>query len=159
MIEASIIVITDATDPRLEALVPMFEDLHAGLRGMGMMRQLAPDGARLWIAGVRLGLERFNRMVIAQQGDEVVGFTSGSIKLAPEYLGGAKVGHWTHIYVTAPHRRGGISHGMAEKMHEWFNEKGVSSIETEVARDHPSSVHFAESYGFQLEWTSLRKLL
>jgi len=159
MNEPNIIVITDASDPRLEALVPMFEDLHEVMHSFGMMQQLAPNGARLWIDGVRAGLERFNRMVVAQQGEEVIGFTCGSIKLAPEYLGGSKVGHWTQLYVTASHRRGGVSRAMSEKLHEWFTEKGVTSIETQVTRDHPSSVKFAESFGYELEWTSLRKLL
>ena len=48
MSEPNIIVITDASDPRLEALVPMFEDLHDVMHSFGMMQQLAPNGARLW---------------------------------------------------------------------------------------------------------------
>ncbi len=159
MREVSIIAVRDADDPRLEQLIPMFEDLHAVMHAHGMMQQLAPEGARLWLDGVKAGIERFNRMVLAVQGDTVVGFTCGSIKLAPEYLGGARVGHWTQLYVTAPHRRGGVSRAMSEMLHEWFREKQVISIETQVVREHPSSVPFAESFGYQVEWINLRKVL
>lgn len=159
MSTASIIVLKDPADARLELLLPMFEDLHAVMHAHGMMQTLAPDGARLWLQGVKAGLERFTRMVVAIEGERVVGFTCGSIKLAPEYLGGARVGHWTHLYVDADHRRGGVSRAMSDLLHEWFREKGVSSIETQVVRDHPSSVPFAESYGYAVEWINLRLLL
>lgn len=155
----TIIAVTDPKDPRLERLLPMFEDLHAVMHAHGMMQQLAPNGAQLWLQGVKSGLERFNRMVLALDGDEVVGFTSGSIKLAPEYLGGARVGHWTHLYVDAAHRKGGVSRAMSDLLHTWFREKGVTSVETQVVRDHPSSVPFAESYGYAVEWINLRLTL
>lgn len=159
MSDVSIIAVKDAGDPRLAQLIPMFEDLHALMRTHGMMQDLAPNGARLWLEGVKAGLERFNRVVLAVEGDTVVGFTAGSIKLAPEYLGGGRVGYWAQIYVTVPHRRGGVSRAMSELLHEWFREKQVISIETRVARDHPRSVPFAESFGFQVEWINLRKVL
>lgn len=154
----SIIALVDPADERLDQLVPMFEDLHTVMHAHGMMQTLAPDGARIWLRGVKAGLERFTRMVVAMEGDRVVGFTCGSIKLAPEYLGGGRVGHWTHLYVEAGHRRGGISRAMSDLLHAWFWEKGVASVETQVVRDHPSSVPFAESYGYAVEWTNLRLL-
>jgi len=159
MNEPAIHVVSDAADGRLEQLVPMFEDLHAVMHKHGMMQQLVPGGAQLWLQGVKAGLERFNRMVLAVDGDKVVGFTCGSIKLAPEYLGGTRVGHWTHLYVDADHRRGGVSRAMSDTLHAWFREKGVTSVETQVVRDHPSSVPFAESYGYAVEWINLRLLL
>lgn len=159
MSNVSIIAVTEPGDARLEQLVPMFTDLHAVMHAHGMIQELAPNGARLWLDGVKAGLERFNRMVVAVRDDEVVGFTCGSIKLAPEYLGGARVGHWTQLYVTAPYRRGGVSRAMSELLHEWFRAKAVTSIETQVVRDHPSSVPFAESFGYQVEWINLRKVL
>ncbi|MCB0769785.1 MAG: GNAT family N-acetyltransferase [Flavobacteriales bacterium] len=154
-----IVVASDPDDPRLEQLVPMFIDLHAVMHKHGMMQRLAPNGARIWLDGMKAGLERFSRLVLALDGDTVVGFTCGSVKLAPEYLGGERVGHWTQLYVTAEHRRGGVSRAMSERLHEWFTEKGVVSIETQVVRDHPSSVPFAESFGYTVEWINLRKQL
>ena len=148
--------ITDSADVRLDWLLPMFEDLHVVMHAHGMVQQLPADGARLWMNGVRAGLERFTRVVVAMEGSTVVGFTSGSIKLAPEYLGGARVGHWTHLYVNPSHRRGGISRAMSDLLHGWFREKGVSSVETQVVRDHPSSLPFVQSYGYEVEWYNLR---
>lgn len=159
MKDVAIMAVTDAGDPRLEQLVPMFEELHVFMRAHGMMQELAPGGARLWLDGMRAGLERFNRVVLAVEGDTVVGFTTGSIKLAPEYLGGARIGYWAQIYVVERLRRSGVSRAMSELVHEWFREKEVVSIETRVARDHPNSIPFAESFGFKIEWIDLRKVL
>lgn len=158
MSSVTIIAITDPADARLEQVLPMFEDLHAVMRRYGMIQRLAPDGARLWMQGMKAGLERFGRMVVAMDGDKVVGFTCGSIKLAPEYLGGARVGHWTHLYVAEAYRRGGISRAMSDLLHAWFLEKGVENVETQVVRDHPSSLHFTQSFGYKVEWYNLRLL-
>ena len=159
MSEVIIAIVTDPSDTRLDRLLPMFEDLHAVMHEHGMVQLLPPDGAHLWLTAVKAGLERFNRMVVAMDGDVVVGFACGSIKLAPEYLGGERVGHWTHLYVDAAHRRGGISRAMSDLLHTWFREKGVKSVETQVVRDHPSSVPFAQSYGYEMEWYNLRLTL
>ncbi len=156
-IEAGITVITDPHDPRLEQLLPMFEDLHRVMHRHGMLIQLAPDGARIWLNGFRNGLERFSRMVIAEAEGRVIGFTCGSIKLAPEYLGGERIGHWTHLYVDQAFRMSGVARRMTEALHNWFAGKGITDIETQVVVDHPSSVPFVESFGYRMEWYNFRK--
>jgi GNAT superfamily N-acetyltransferase len=156
--EAEIIVIREPGDPRLEQIIPMFEDLHAVMHEHGMMMRLPEGGARLWLDGIRHGFERFTRMIIAERDGQVVGFTCGSIKLAPEYLGGERIGHWTHLYVGHSDRLSGVARRMAVVLHEWFRDKGVDNIETQVVVDHPSSVPFAESFGYQMEWFNFRKL-
>jgi hypothetical protein len=156
--EPEIVIITDPADPRLDQLLPMFEDLHGVMHRHGMLLQLAPGGAGIWLNGIRPGLERFHRMVIAEQDGNVVGFTTGSVKLAPEYLGGELIGHWTHLYVDHAHRLGGLARRMTVPLHEWFAAKQVKSIETQVVVEHPSSMPFARSFGYELEWYNFRKL-
>ncbi len=158
MEEVKITVLEKADDPRLEAIIPMFEDLHEVMHRHGMLMELPEGGARLWLNGIRHGLERFTRLVIAERTNKVVGFTCGSIKLAPEYLGGERIGHWTHLYVGPNDRMSGVARGMAVKLHEWFHEKGITNIETQVVVEHPSSVPFAESFGYRMEWYNFRKL-
>lgn len=158
MSEPVISVITDPADQRLEQLLPMFEDLHTVMHRHGMLLRLAPDGARIWMEGFRKGIERFNRMVIAENQDSVIGFTCGSLKLAPEYLGGEKIGHWTHLYVGHAHRLTGVARKMTAALHDWFAEKGVRNVETQVVVEHPSSVPFVESFGYRMEWYNFRKL-
>lgn len=155
---ASISFISDPADPRLEQLLPMFEDLHAVMNKHGMIMELAPNGARIWLDGFRQGVERFSRMVIAESEGKVVGFTCGSLKLAPEYLGGERIGHWTHLYVGNQHRLNGVARKMTALLHEWFAEKGVRNIETQVVVEHPSSVPFVESFGYRMEWFNFRKV-
>ncbi len=151
-------IITEPSDQRLEQLLPMFEDLHTVMNEHGMLIELAPNGARIWLDGFRQGLERFSRMVIAESDGKVIGFTCGSLKLAPEYLGGERIGHWTHLYVGHAHRLSGVARRMTAALHEWFAQKGVKNIETQVVIDHPSSVPFVESFGYRMEWFNFRKL-
>ena len=150
--------ITDPADPRLEAILPMFEDLHSVMNRHGMLLELAPDGARIWLNGLRSGIERFTRIVIAEMNGEVIGFTCGSLKLAPEYFGGGRIGHWTHLYVHRAHRLSGVARKMTALLHEWFEAKGVRNIETQVVVDHPSSLPFVRSCGYRMEWYNFRKL-
>ena len=156
--EPRISYITDPADPRLEQLIPMFEDLHEVMHRHGMLLKLAPNGARLWLDGFRTGLERFSRMVIAEANGAVIGFTCGSMKLAPEYLGGERIGHWTHLYVDHQHRLSGVARRMTALLHEWFEQKGVRNIDTQVVVEHPSSVPFVGSFGYVMEWYNFRRL-
>lgn len=158
MSATAIIAVQERTDPRLEQVLPMFEDLHAVMHRYGMVQELPAGGSRIWLDGIKGGLERFHRLVIAVQGDTVLGFSAGSLKLAPEYLGGGRVGHWTHLYVHPEHRRVGLSKAMTDLVHEWFREKQVTSMETQVVREHPSSLAFTRSVGYEVEWYNLRKL-
>jgi GNAT superfamily N-acetyltransferase len=156
--EPEISFISDPADPRLDQLLPMFEDLHAVMNRHGMLLELAPNGAKIWLDSFRTGLERFGRMVIAEADGKVIGFTCGSMKLAPEYLGGERIGHWTHLYVGHAHRLSGVARRMTGMLHEWFAEKGIRNIETQVVVEHPSSVPFVGSFGYQMEWFNFRKL-
>jgi GNAT superfamily N-acetyltransferase len=156
--EPEIIVISEPDDPRLEQILPMFEDLHEVMNEHGMLLKLAPGGARIWLDGFRQGLERFSRMVVSEHNGRVVGFTCGSIKLTPEYLGGEKIGHWTHLYVDHGYRLSGVARRMTSVLHDWFTAKGVKNVETQVVVEHPSSVPFVESFGYEMEWFNFRKL-
>ena len=157
MNSARIHIVTDGQDPLVDQLPPLFGDLHASMSGHGMHATLAPDGARIWTEGVRRGLERFGRLVLAEQDGVVVGFTYGVVKLAPDYLGGELLGHWTHLYVAPEQRRSGVAQALTEALHDWFRQKGVRATECEVVHENLLSQRFVRSLGYRPELFRVRR--
>lgn len=152
-------IVVDGQDPLLEQVPILFEALHTSMVGHGMQATLAPEGSRLWLEGTRRGLERFGRMVLAVQEGHVVGFTYGVIKLAPEYLGGELLGHWTHLYVAPEHRRTGVAQAVTASLHQWFEDKAVKATECEVVHDNTLSQAFVRSLGYRPELFRFRRTI
>lgn len=157
MSTASIRAVLRADDPAITALLPLFEAMHSEMAGQGMLLHLAPRGARIWSDGIRGGLERFGRLTVAEADGEVVGFAHAAIKLAPEHLGGARIGHITHVYVAPAHRRSGIARELATSLHEWLDAKQVDSVELQVVQANEAGLAFWRSLGYRPELMQLRK--
>ncbi len=157
MSEHTIRIITDPGDPAIAHLPGLFTDMHVGMASDGMRLRLAPDGARMWCEGVVRGSERSGRLVIAEADGVVVGFAHGAIKLAPEYLGGEKLGHVTHLYVRPDLRGSGIGAGLAAALHDWFDTRGVSSIELQVVAGNEGALRFWGALGYEVEIMQMRK--
>jgi ribosomal protein S18 acetylase RimI-like enzyme len=157
MSKVRIHIVTDDQDPLVDQLAPLFEDLHASMSAHGMNASLGPEGARIWTDGARRGLERFGRLVLAVQDGVVVGFTYGVVKLAPEYLGGELLGHWTHLYVVPEQRRGGVAQALTTSLHDWFGQKGVKATECEVVHENLLSQGFVRSLGYRPELFRFRR--
>jgi GNAT superfamily N-acetyltransferase len=157
MIGASVHIVTNGQDPLLTQVPLLFEELHASMAAHGMNAALAPNGAQIWLEGARRGLERFGRLVLAVEQGRVVGFTYGMVKLAPEYLGGAPLGQWTHLYVSPEHRRSGVARAITEALHAWFSDKGVLATECEVVHGNLLSQEFVRSLGYVPELFRFRR--
>lgn len=156
MSQAQIRTIEEANDKALVAVLPLFTDMHSEMAAQGMVLRLAEQGARAWLDGIATGLERFGRLVVAEAGGEVTGFGYASLKLAPEHLGGARIGHIAHIYVAPAHRRSGIARSLAGSLHEWLRAKQVDSIELQVVRGNEAGLSFWRSLGYEVELMQLR---
>lgn len=150
-------IVRDGQDPLLDQVPALFEELHASMAGHGMNAGLAANGAHIWLDGVRRGLERFGRLVLAVEEGRVVGFTYGMVKLAPDYLGGAPLGQWTHLYVAPANRRGGVARSITEALHIWFVDKGVQATECEVVYGNLLSQEFVRSLGYVPELFRFRR--
>ena len=59
---ANILRLKKAIGENVLEYLPMFEDLHDVMHKHGMMQRLAPNGAQLWLDGMKAGLERFSRL-------------------------------------------------------------------------------------------------
>lgn len=156
MKEVRIAELTDGDDPRFAAVAELFAVMHTEMRAQGMRLELAPDGEKLWVAEAARGLERFGRVTVALVGEEVVGFAHGALKLAPEHLGGARIGHITHVYVLSEHRRKAIASRLVRSLQDWFRQKQVHSVELQVVHGAAAALSFWEEMGFSVELFQLR---
>ncbi|HNA34506.1 MAG TPA: GNAT family N-acetyltransferase [Flavobacteriales bacterium] len=146
-----------ADDPALAKVPALFGTMHAEMAEQGMGQRLAPDGGRTWLDGVIGGLERFGRIAVAEWDGEVIGFAHAAVKLAPEHLGGGRIGHVTHLYVTPAHRRSGIARALAASLHEWLRTRSVLSIELQVVHRNEAGLAFWRSLGYAPELLQMRK--
>ena len=150
-------VVQRADDPALAVVPALFEAMHAEMARQGMALRLAADGGQIWLNGVTGGLERFGRIAVAETSGQVTGFAHAAVKLAPEHLGGERIGHVTHLYVDPAHRRSGIARALAGSLHEWLLAKQVASIELQVVHRNEAGLAFWRSLGYADELLQLRK--
>ena len=157
MASVQIHIISGPGDPALAELPALFRAMYSGMEAQGLRTPLAPDGEQLWIEQAVAGAERFGRLVVAIINDVVIGFAHGAIKLAPEHLGGQRVGHITHLYVDPTNRRSGAGHALAHALNDWFASKDVVSVELQVVVGNAEGEHFWRSLGFVVEFHQMRK--
>ena len=157
MSNATVRTITNAVDPALVKLPPLFEMMHAEMTGQGMFLRLDESGAQRWLESIKSGLERFGHVVVAEADGQVVGFAHAAVKLAPEHLGGSRMGHIAHLYVLPSHRRTGIARDLVASLHEWLSAKQVTSIELQVVHRNEAGLAFWGSLGYLPELMQLRK--
>lgn len=150
-------VVRNGDDARLPGILPLFTAMHGEMARQGMAMALAPGGATLWWNGIRPGLERFGRLVVAWQGDVPVGFAHAALKVAPGHLEGGRIGLIAHVYASPEHRRTGIATRMLEPVHAWFTMKKVDSIELQVLALNAPAMAFWKSQGFSVELVQMRR--
>ncbi len=146
-----------ADDPALAEVPALFEAMYAEMAEQGMGLRLLPHGGRVWLDGAVGGLERFSRITVAEVDGHVTGFAHAAVKLAPEHLGGERIGHVTHLYITPAHRRSGIARALAGSLHEWLRAKQVTSIELQVVHRNEAGLAFWRSLSYETELLQLRK--
>lgn len=149
--------IVRADDPALNAIVPLCEAMHDEMASQGMLLRLAENGARIWRDGIKGGLDRFGHLAVAEADGQVVGFAHAVVKLAPEHLGGARIGHVALVYVSPEHRRSGIARALVASLHGWLGAKQVTSIELQVVHRNEVGLAFWKSLGYMPELLQLRK--
>ena len=150
-------VVDHAQDPALARVPALFEEMHREMAGQGMGLSLAEGGAVRWREGVARGLERFGRLVVAERGNELVGFAHGALKLAPEHLGGVRLGRIADVHVLRDACGSGPGRAMVGRLHGWFQEREVASIELQVLAGNEAGQAFWRSLGYRVELLQLRK--
>ena len=153
----SIRIITDANDPAIAHIAPLFAQMHAEMAASGMVLTLAQGGATIWLKAVLGGLERFGRLVVAEVDGIIVGFGHAGLKLAPEHLASGRIGHISHLYVSPQYRRSGVARALAASLHEWLTEKQVISTELQVVHGNAAGLDFWRTLGYTVELVQMRR--
>lgn len=148
---ATLHLITTAEDPRCVPLRSLVEAMYAEEAAMGSPAVLAEGGGARWVKGVCAGLERFGRLVVAEDDEgNVVGFAHGAIRLQSEHLVGSAVGSITHVYVLPDHRHRGIARALVGSLGEWFGMRRVERTELTVVAGNAAAVAFWKAMGFDV---------
>ena len=144
--------------PLLDEVEILFRELYRHMRDTGMLLPFARDGGTRWRVSTEKTLGRFSRLMVALQDDRVVGFAHGTIRFAPDFLGGKKVGYIPHVYVAASVRSKGIGALMIRELEEWFRQQDVHSFELQVLCENTAGIAFWQRLGYKKELLQMRKM-
>ena len=147
--------ITDSTDPAWDVVGRIFEEMYQSMAGHGLELPLTENGSSLWVESAKKSPGRFGIVFICKDDDEVTGFSHGSIKLTPDYLGNKKVGVITHVHVNGRHRKKGSGTALVRALEQWFEKQQVHSVELQVLSANNSAIRFWEKLGYFLVWLAI----
>ena len=150
--------LTLTEDPSFIQVEGLFLSMYSFMERHGLMIGLSEDGATKWIESIKKGLGRFGVLYIASVGGEIVGFSHGSIRLVPDYLGNRKVGVITHIYVNEKNRSSGIGEKLVKNLEKWFAGRKVHSVELQVLSPNQAGINFWKKLGYHTELVQCRKM-
>ena len=154
----SISIITESDDPRLVQIEKLFLEFYQYMKEKGISTGLPKGGEKVWMASINKTLKRFTRLVVASEGDTIIGFGHGMIRYAPDYLGGQKIGFVAHFFVSPKARTNGTGRKIAEELDAWFKELNVRSIELQVIENNETGMNFWKALGFKNDMMQLKKV-
>lgn len=88
-------------------------------------------------------------LLVAQAGDDVVGFALGGAVDLALGLHPTRYGHIAHMCVTSEWRRRGVGRELFAALGSWFQQEGLTSIHIYVSHLNPVSQRFWRSLGFE----------
>ncbi len=153
-----ILEVTDRHHAVLDEVQDMFASMYAGMSGQGLMLDLAEGGPGKWLEGVKTGLGRFGIIHVAMDGDEPAGFSHGSLRLLPDYLGNLKVGVINHVFVEEGHRNTGVGEALVKALEQWFLKQKVAAVELQVLTGNVTGINFWNRLGYHPELLQYRKM-
>lgn len=153
------ITLAGGDDPEWDQVEDLFRKMYSHMSELGLMLPLDEGGAQKWLSTVQTTSGKFGKVVVAKDGNKVVGFAHGMVKFLPDYLGGYSVGIVTHIFVDKHYRDRAVGTKLVYDLEEWFRFKRVHSIELQVISDNPSAMGFWKNLGYMEELRQYRKLM
>ena len=87
-------------------------------------------------------------ILLALQGDEVVGYISGFIQERPPIHAIRKMGFVDGLFVKPAARRYGIGTQLWNRVLEWLNGHEITKIQLTVASKNPGAIEFWKKHGF-----------
>ena len=132
----------------LDVLGPLWRSFYEDQRAQGMHATVPANGFEEWSSSLRAALGRFACLVVAEEGDKVVGFVAGRTRSAPKYLGGTQAGWVTEVWVEPAYRRQRLAEQMVRAAIDWFRGQGVTRIELQVVPGNEGARRLYARLGF-----------
>lgn len=148
-VEKILIEVRDATKDDLDDVANLWEKLAKHHQDLSGDFALAWDSKRRWSTYLR---EKFaeisTKLIVAEEGDEIVGFMlcmlSPNIPIYKE----RKLGIISDAYVQEERRKRGVANKMFDVALKWFNKNKVKTVELRVAMINPEAQAVWKSLGF-----------
>ncbi|MBE0644919.1 MAG: GNAT family N-acetyltransferase [Bacteroidetes bacterium] len=148
----------DRDDPRFDQLAPLFRKYYESMGDKGLMLPLVENGEQLWLESLRKSLGRFYQLVAAIDGNTIVGFVFGYVRITQPYLGSLKVGFWDGLYLEAEYRKGSTVLRMIRLLEGWFKDQRVHSCELQVLVGNEHTWRLWEGLGYKSELYQMRRI-
>jgi len=87
-------------------------------------------------------------VLVALDGERVIGYSLSEIKNPPKGLKRDEYGYVHHMAITTSCRHKGIGEQMLDEIIKWFHTKHVDRIELEVTTKNHNAYSFWEKHGF-----------
>lgn len=149
----------DAPPARLAALRAAFTALYDGMRAQGLHNDLVHGGADLWLKAQLPMLGKLCCVACAWEGDALLGFCAGVVRVGPAHLGAVRTGAITHIHVDPGGRGQGLGRELYAACAAWFRGRDVRAIELEVLPGNKEGLAFWGSLGFATDHVVMRRSL
>jgi ribosomal protein S18 acetylase RimI-like enzyme len=133
--------------PEISRLWQEFARFHADIEPIFEPHNQAVQGHEKEV--VRRSMDSGNGLVlVALDGEEVVGFSVAEIREPPRGMKRGEYGYISEMAVTAEYRRTGIGEKMFAEIMKWFRSRGIDRIELEITSRNIVSASFWGKQGF-----------
>jgi GNAT superfamily N-acetyltransferase len=147
----------DQNFDRFELLEKLFLQFYRGMEEQGILIKMIQDGEKIWMKALKQRIGGVSVMFVAEKNEEIIGFSTGLIKILPLFLGACKVGYVDAIFLLPQYRKTGVSVHLYNVLEEWFISKKVESIELQVLPNNFSGYKFWNKMGYYNELIQMRK--
>jgi len=154
-IELKILSKTDSA--LLDQVETLWRKFYDGMSEQGLLLPLIPEGEKVWRRTIESSLGRTNYLVVALSDVAVIGFALGTLRIAPEYLGGHLIGFVSGLYVHPDFRKTKIGTNLYEILEIWFAERKAHSYELQVVTDNEAAINFWKGLDYHGELYQMRK--
>ena len=145
--------------PQWNDVAKLFHAMYSYFLDKNLKIPLAKNGEEIWLKSLKNNIGRTNRIFGCLDGEILIGYVHGTIKILPAFLEGNTVGFINGIYINTEYRKKGIADELYKMVEEWFQTRNVDSVELQVLDDNEAAIAFWHKTGFEYELLQMRKIL
>jgi GNAT superfamily N-acetyltransferase len=134
--------------PDITRLWKEFIQFHVDIEPIWIPAEGAEDGQREEQTKPLMASEK-GLVLVALDGDEVIGYSLSEIKDPPPGSSRSEYGYIHHMAVTEKYRRTGVGEMMFDEILKWFKSKSMDRIELDITSKNYVSGSFWGKLGFE----------